>query len=67
MKIEIEIPQSIVDKLRVINFTDDEIIETYKEYLSFMLHSDGWDADGITEFLFWFQHQDISNLKKQNI
>jgi hypothetical protein len=63
MKVEIEIPKSIVDKLKIKNLTDDEIICTYQEYIAFMLQSDGFDVEGITEFLFWLEHQDINNFK----
>jgi hypothetical protein len=66
MKIEIEIPKSVVDTLRNETFTDDKIVGAYQKYLAFMLQSDSWDTDGITEFLFWLEHQDINNLKKQN-
>jgi hypothetical protein len=58
MKIEIRIPQSIVDKLKSENLNDNEIVEVYQEYLAFMLQADAWDSDGITEFLFWLEHQD---------
>ena len=58
MKIEIRIPQSVVDKLKSLDLTDDEIVEVYKEYLAFMLQADAWDSDGITEFLFWLEHQE---------
>lgn len=58
MKIEIRIPQSIVDKLKNLNLTDEEVVEVYKEYLAFMLQADAWDSDGITEFLFWLEHQE---------
>ena len=58
MKIEIRIPQSIVDKLKSLNLTDEEVVEVYKEYLAFMLQADAWDSDGITEFLFWLEHQE---------
>lgn len=63
MKVEIEIPKYIVDKLKIKNLTDDEIICTYQEYIAFMLQSDGFDVEGITEFLFWLEHQDINNFK----
>ena len=63
MKIEIRIPQSIVDKLKNLNLTDEEVVEVYKEYLAFMLQADAWDSDGITEFLFWLEHQE--NLLKE--
>ena len=63
MKVEIEIPKSIVHKLKIKNLTDDEIICTYQEYIAFMLQSDGFDVEGITEFLFWLEHQDINNFK----
>jgi hypothetical protein len=63
MKIEIRIPQSVVDKLKSLDLTDDEIVEVYKEYLAFMLQADAWDSDGITEFLFWLEHQE--NLLKE--
>lgn len=63
MKIEIKIPESITNELKIKNLTDDEIICTYQEYIAFMLQSDGFDEDGITEFLFWFEHQDINNFK----
>lgn len=58
MKIEIRIPQSVVDKLKSLNLTDEEVVEVYKEYLAFMLQADAWDSDGITEFLFWLEHQE---------
>tara|TARA_R110000868_G_scaffold136973_1_gene350295 strand:- start:85 stop:285 length:201 start_codon:yes stop_codon:yes gene_type:complete len=58
MKIEIRIPQSVVDKLKNLNLTDEEVVEVYKEYLAFMLQADAWDSDGITEFLFWLEHQE---------
>lgn len=64
MKIEIEIPESVVDTLKSKTLTDSEIVEVYQKYLSFMLQSDSWDAEGITEFLFWLEHQNINNLKK---
>jgi hypothetical protein len=66
MKIEIRIPQSIVDKLKSENLNDNEIVEVYQEYLAFMLQADAWDSDGITEFLFWLEHQDalLSEYKK---
>jgi hypothetical protein len=63
MKIEIRIPQSVVDKLKSLNLTDEEVVEVYKEYLAFMLQADAWDSDGITEFLFWLEHQE--NLLKE--
>jgi hypothetical protein len=63
MKIEIRIPQSVVDKLKSLNLTDEEIVEVYQEYLAFMLQADSWDSDGITEFLFWLEHQE--NLLKE--
>ena len=58
MKIEITIPQSVVVKLKSLDLEDHEIVEVYKEYLAFMLQADGWDSDGITEFLFWLEHQE---------
>jgi len=58
MKIEITIPNSIVDKLKSLNLEEHEIIEVYQEYLAFMLQADSWDCDGITEFLFWLEHQE---------
>jgi hypothetical protein len=64
MKIEIKIPESVVDTLKIKTLTDSEIVEVYQKYLSFMLQSDSWDAEGITEFLFWLEHQNINNLKK---
>ena len=63
MKIEITIPQSVVDKLKEHNLKDNEIIEVYQEYLAFMLQADAWDSDGLTEFLFWLEHQE--NLLKE--
>jgi len=58
MKIEITIPQSVVDKLKSLNLKDNEIIEVYQEYLAFMLQADAWDTDGLTEFLFWLEHNE---------
>lgn len=58
MKIEIRIPQSVVDKLKSLKLEDNEIVEVYQEYLAFMLQADSWDSDGITEFLFWLEHQE---------
>jgi len=58
MKIKIRIPQSVVDKLKELKLTDEEVVEVYKEYLAFMLQADAWDSDGITEFLFWLEHQE---------
>jgi hypothetical protein len=63
MKIKITIPNSIVDKLKSLNLKDNEIIEVYQEYLAFMLQADAWDSDGLTEFLFWLEHQE--NLLKE--
>lgn len=58
MKIEITIPQRVVDKLKSLNLKDNEIIEVYQEYLAFMLQADTWDTDGLTEFLFWLEHNE---------
>ena len=58
MKIEITIPQRVVDKLKSLNLTDEEVVEVYKEYLAFMLQADAWDSSGIAEFLFWLEHQE---------
>lgn len=58
MKIEITIPLCVVDKLKSLNLKDNEIIEVYQEYLAFMLQADAWDTDGLTEFLFWLEHNE---------
>jgi hypothetical protein len=58
MKIELTIPKSVVDKLQSLNLEEHEIVEVYQEYLAFMLQADSWDSDGITEFLFWLEHQE---------
>ena len=68
MKIKITIPNSIVDKLKSLNLKDNEIIEVYQEYLAFMLQADAWDSDGLTEFLFWLEHQEnlLNEYKEHN-
>jgi hypothetical protein len=49
MKIEIKIPESVVDTLKIKTLTDSEIVEVYQKYLSFMLQSDSWDAESCSK------------------